>query len=367
MSLTRVLRRSGEDGLLAHIVRRFGRLAPRAPLGIGDDAALMGVPAGSPVTTDCLIEDRHFLRSDPPRLLGRKALAVNLSDLAAMGAKPEAFLLVLGIPDGLPGGYLEELLEGLLAAARRHRVALIGGDTSSSPYGLVITITAIGRAWRGRVLRRSGARPGDGIYVSGPLGAAATGRLLLARGWRARLDRRSRDLAGLSRPPSRRGPVRTRAERTRALEAVRSTLDPEPRLGLGALLVKRSIASAAIDLSDGLSTDLARLVSASRVGARLMAPAVPIHDSARSLGRSLGRDPLDLALSGGEDYELLFTVPPRKEAALVRIGLEAPGEEALLVGRITPRSSGLVLAGPSGRERRLSPAGFDHFKVPRSR
>lgn len=367
MSLTRVLRRSGEDGLLAHIVRRFGRLAPRAPFGIGDDAALLDVPAGSPVTTDCLIEDRHFLRSDPPYLLGRKALAVNLSDLAAMGAEPGSFLLVLGIPDGLPAGYLDDLLEGILSSARRHRIELIGGDTSASPAGLVISITAIGRAWRGRVLTRSGARPGDGLYLSGPIGAAATGRLLLSRGWRARTDRRSREITGLSRPPSRPAPIGKRSEKTRALEALRAGLDPAPRIELGRALARRSIASAAIDLSDGLSTDLARLGSASGVGARLLEAALPIHDAARRLGPVLGRDPLDLALSGGEDYELLFTVPPRKEAALTRMGLKTPEMGALLVGRITSRSSGLVLVGPSGRKRRLAASGFDHFRASRRR
>ncbi|HEY3175304.1 MAG TPA: thiamine-phosphate kinase [Candidatus Polarisedimenticolia bacterium] len=348
------LRRLGERGFIEELRRRFRGVTPPAPEGIGDDAALFH-PRHGPLllTTDCLIESRHFRRGEPPYLLGRKALAVNLSDVAAMGGRPAAFLLTLGIPDDLPARFLDDLVEGMASSAREHGVDLIGGDTSSSPGPLVISITLLGtaRAGRGtRALTRTGAAPGDAICVSGPLGGSAAGRRLLESGWRARLDGRRRALVGAARPAGAPAllPVR-------ALEALRSHLDPRPRLRLGRLLLEKRIASSAIDLSDGLSIDLSRLARASDVGARLLAPAIPIADCARAVGGALHVSPLDLALHGGEDYELLFTVPAAKQRLLARTG-------ALTIGRITGATGGLRMAEPSGRERPLAIAGFDHFR-----
>jgi thiamine-monophosphate kinase len=188
--------------------------------------------------------------------------------------------------------------------------------------------------------------------VSGALGASAAGRLLLEAGWRARLDA-SRALVGALRPAA--APVLLPV---RAIEALRMHLDPSPRLALGRALLARKIATACIDLSDGLSIDLARLAEASGVGARLLAPAIPIADCARSVGGALHVSPLHLALHGGEDYELLFTVPPARQHRLVGTG-------ALVIGRITSGSRGLKLVEPSGREQRLRAGGFDHFRPSR--
>jgi thiamine-monophosphate kinase len=358
-------RRLGERRLIDQIKARLREVAPPPPRGIGDDAALLGVPraGGLLVSTDCLIESQHFQRHEPAYLLGRKALAVNLSDLAAMGGRPVAFLMTLALPAALPPRFLDLLVDGLGSSAREHGVSLVGGDTSMSPGPIVISITILGRTSGRRsdaVLQRSGARAGDGIYVSGALGASATGRLLLQAGWRPRLDARRRHLRGVS-PARARGNATiaggTMATRTRALEALRAHLDPAPRLELGRALIESRIASAAIDISDGLSIDLDRLCEASRAGARLMSPAIPIADSARALAAPLGRDPLHLALHGGEDYELLFTVPASRERLVA-------GLDAIFIGRITPAARGLLICDARGRQRRLPPRGFDHFAAP---
>lgn len=353
------LRKLGERGLLDDIRRRFGGLAPASPAGIGDDAALLGTARNAwLVSTDCLIEHRHFRRDEPGWLLGRKSLAVNLSDIAAMGGRPDSFLLTLGIPDGLSSRFLDEFLGGLLSMAKENSVKLVGGDTSGSPGPLVISITILGRPGTrrpARLLARSGARPGDGIYVSGPLGGSAAGRAILDRGWRLRMDRARRRVVAVSSPPSARlaGADRRRVC-TRAAEAVRSHLDPVPRLELGRRLLERKIASSAMDLSDGVSTDLRRLAEASDVGARLLAPAIPIADSARALAPFVDAEPLGLALHGGEDYELLFTVPPSSESRLIDL-------DVTFIGRVTPRRGGLSLVDGSGGGSRLEPLGHDHF------
>jgi thiamine-monophosphate kinase len=305
---------------------------------------------------DALVESVHFRRDEPPFLLGRKALAVNLSDIAAMGGRPTHFLLTLLLPRDLPWDFLRRLLEGMAASAREHQVKLAGGDTCVSPGPLGISISVLGetRSASPPPLMRRGARPGDAIYVSGPLGASALGRRLLEAGWKPRLDRSGRKVAAAVPPkPGRAG----RAERVRAAEALRAHLDPRPRLDLGGWLRARGAATAAMDVSDGLALDLWRLTQASGVGARLLEPAIPIADPARRLAGAVGADPLALALHGGEDYELIFTVPPSRERQAIRAG-------GLFIGWIT-RGGGLVMSPASGPSKSLRPEGFDHFREPR--
>jgi thiamine-monophosphate kinase len=302
---------------------------------------------------DGLVESIHFRRDEPPFLLGRKALAVNLSDIAAMGGRPRRFLLTLAIPSDLTPAYLDALVAGLADAAAEAGVLLAGGDTCASPGPLMISITVLGELPGAEApLTRSGARAGDGLYVSGPLGVSATGRALLEAGWRPAMARRGRTI-DRAVPPGE----ATLTQRTRAREALRAHLDPRPRLDLGRHLRARRLASAAMDLSDGLAMDLRRLTDASGTGARVIGPAVPIGDAPRALAALLGREPIDLALHGGEDYELLIAVPPHREARLERLGL-------LFVGRLTPRRTGLVIADGVGGVSRLRPAGFDHFNRP---
>lgn len=357
-TLRQVNRRvTGEREFIESIQRIFTGATLPAPFGIGDDAALIKT-AGTGgtrhtrhlISTDALIEMRHFLRSEPPYLLGRKSLAVNLSDIAAMGATPVSFLLTLGIPSDVTKRYLDDFLAGLASSAREHGVALVGGDTSSSPGPFVISITILGRTGsRARILTRSGARPGDRLYVSGPLGGSSAGRALLSAGFRPRLDPTRRTLKGVARPS--RAP---HIAPVRLLEALRLHFEPSPRLELGSKLSGEGIASSAIDLSDGLSLDLARLAAASGVGARLLTPAIPIADCARAISSAFKIDPLRHALNGGEDYELLFTVPPGKEPLLA-------GKPVFFIGHVVRRRAGLTLEDGMGRRRTLRPGGFDHF------
>jgi len=302
-----------------------------------------------------MVESRHFRRNEPPWLLGRKCLAVNLSDIAAMGGRPTGFLLSLGIPSDLPRGFIDSMLDGLAAAAAEQDVPILGGDTSGSVSSLFISITILGAMPRRTApIIRSGARPGDGVYVSGALGGSAAGRRLLEAGWTARASGSRRGTIALRAP---RGARAARPLRARAMQAVRAHLDPTPRLELGRQLAGRRLASSAMDISDGLSLDLARLCAASGVGASVWAHAVPIADAARALAGQLGATPLDLALNGGEDYELVFTVPPSREGRLDHSGLDA-----FCIGRIVRRAAGLRLQDAAGRLTPLRPAGFDHFR-----
>ncbi|MBI3449120.1 MAG: thiamine-phosphate kinase [Acidobacteria bacterium] len=341
------LSRLGEAGFVDALVRRHRRAFLPPPHGPGDDAAVLG---RSLVTTDALIEDVHFRATEPPFLIGRKSLAVNLSDIAAMGGRPEAFVVALGLPSGLPARFLRALVDGLADGAAEAGVRWIGGDTVRSPRGVVIAITAIGRRGR-RILTRQGARPGDGVYVSGPLGASAAGRLLLEAGF-------SWNPAGAAGPPGRRIDPAARRE---AAELLRAHLDPRPRLAAGWFLASKGVASAATDLSDGLSVDLRRLCHASGVGARIEREAIPVSQATRAWARRRRRDALDLALHGGEDYELLFTVPRRREPLLARWPKDS-GAGPLLIGRITARRQGLRIARPDGRTEPIPPLGYDPFR-----
>ena len=336
------LRSLGEDAWIARLARRLGHAAPPPPEGIGDDAARLRPRAGRDLvwTTDLLVEDVHFRRRwAPPRLLGRKALAVNLSDLGAMGAVPRAFLLALAAPDSLPVSWLDAFAAGLADTARRAGAYCAGGDTTASRDRLSIGVSAIGEVRRGRLLTRRGARPGDGLWVSGPLGAAATGLRLLEAG------------QTLDRP----GPRGERAVRVRAL---RAHLDPQPPLGLGPWLADRGRARAAIDLSDGLAIDLGRLCAASGVGAVIELTSVPVHPAARRLAAEVGAEPLELALEGGEEYALLFAVPRRRESELRHLPPNI-GSRPLRIGNVTAK--GVRLRGEDGRERPLRPRGYRHF------
>lgn len=344
-----------EESFLKGVRRRFGAMAPAAPGGIGDDAAVLRPTRRGALlaAADALIESVHFRRHEPPWLLGRKALAVNLSDVAAMGGRATGFLLTLALPAGLPRGWIDLFLAGLHSIAAQHRVPLVGGDTCRSPGPILIAIAILGETAPGPPpLTRAGARPGDLVCVSGALGGSATGRRLLEAGWRPVMEGRGRRLARVRPPAGTRAPSRTLG--TRATEATRCHLDPSPRLELGRALREGRIATAAMDLSDGLALDGWRMAQASGVGLVLMEPALPIADAARAMSSALGTTPLDLALRGGEDYELLFTAPASLERRLGRL-------RALVVGRVVRRPVGVMLEDAQGRRRRLFPEGFDHF------
>lgn len=296
-------------------------------LGIGDDAALVRVAADSEtaITTDVLVAGVHFFEDADPSAVGHKALAVNLSDLAAMGAEPAWFLLDLTLPEA-DTSWLQRFTEGLFSVARRYNVQLIGGDTARGP--LSIAITAIGRVPEGKSLLRAGARPGDAVYVTGTLGDAA---LALA-------DRRGE--RRLTAPE--RAALRDRLER------------PLPRVAEGMAL--RDLASSAIDVSDGLLADLGHVLAASGVGARLTLGAIPLSATYRARLSEVG---WDYALAGGDDYELCFTVPPGQPAEIDALArrLDVP---LTAIGEITSGRA-LEIYDEAGRAYQPKGQGYDHF------
>jgi len=299
-------------------------------LGIGDDAAVVRPSPGRDwvLSTDSFVEGVHFLaRLHPPQAVGYKALARAVSDLAAMGAAPRYFLLTLSLPPGRTGSWLDKFARGMARAARRFGMRLIGGDVSRHSQ-VVAALTVIGEARPGFALTRSGARPGDALYVTGRLGAAQSGlELLLSKGARA--------ISG-----------------QRASYSLKRHLYPDPRLALAAWLAAKRLASSAMDLSDGLSTDLARLSAAGKVGAVVHSAALPLGPDNLEQAAALHR-----ALHGGEDYELLFTVPPRLAP---RVPPSFRGVPITRIGEITSQRK-ISLLDAAGRAKPLHPRGWDHF------
>ena len=339
----------GEQGLIDRIARMNRGARPRPVLGIGDDTAVLRLPPRADLlfTTDFLTDGVHFRAEYTPGfLLGHKALAVNLSDIAAMGGLPHSFVVSLGLPRSTPAGYAQAIARGLIDRARRSGVALVGGDTCAARE-MFVNVALLGFVERGRAVRRDGARPGDALYVTGSLGASAAGLRLLHAG---------------GRPPA--GGRRDSAARAKAAAArvIRAHLDPEPRLAAGRAIGAAGLASAMIDLSDGLAADLPRLCRAGGTGALIEEAAVPVSAAARAvLG---GTAALRAAIAGGEDYELLFAARPAQSASIARLAraLRLP---VTRIGMIVPRRLGIRILGRDGRYRPLPAPGFEHF--PRGR
>lgn len=297
-------------------------------LGVGDDCALLAPAPGQQlaVSTDTLVEGRHFVSTVPPERLGHKALAVNLSDLAACGARPLAFTLALSMPR-VDEAFLAGLARGMRLLAQRAGIALVGGDTTAGP--LALTVTVFGEVPPGAALLRSGACPGDTVWVSGTLGDA---RLAL-EAFRGTIS------LGMG-----------------AFEAARRAMEqPEPRVELG--LALRGVATSAIDISDGLLGDLGHILERSRVGAQLRLEALPRSPHLASQPEPLRRSCL---LAGGDDYELLFTAPAQAEAAVLDAGARA-GVPVTAVGRIVAASGLHVLDGQGAPVPLDNLGGFDHF------
>lgn len=311
---------------------RAGRGKDRIALGIGDDCALLAPAPGRQVaiSSDMLVEDRHFFAGADPFMLGHKALAVNLSDLAAMGARPVAFTLALALPRADPA-WLEGFSQGLFALADEHDCELIGGDTTKGPLNICITV--FGEITPGHALRRSQARPGDDIWVSGTLGDA---RLALA-GY----------LQELALDP------RAQAEAGQRMHM------PTPRVALGLALAAAPLAHAALDISDGLVGDLGHILAASSVGATLDVDALPA-------GPVLARQEIALrrrfTAAGGDDYELCFTAPAARRAQVVAAAALAATPVAR-VGTIEA-APGLRLVDAHGAPLELGLTGWDHFSTP---
>jgi len=327
----------GELDLIARLKRRVGPAPAWLPVGIGDDAAVIEPPRGGldVITTDCLIEDVHFRRAwTAARAIGHKAVAVNVSDLAAMGASPRAVFLSLALPPDLAVADFDGLIDGVVSAAGAHGAVLAGGNLARSPGPLMVDVTAVGACARRRVLIRGGGRPGDALYVTGAVGAAAAGLAMLSAG----VDRDALDAA--------------------ARACIERYEQPVPRARCGRIVAASRAASACIDLSDGLAEGARQMADASGTGVRLIAAAVPVHEGARAWAELRAIDPIRLALEGGEDYELLFAVPPRRRRAFAGALRRCPDLTVTYVGDLT-RETGAAL--DRGGTTEPLPAGFRHF------
>jgi thiamine-monophosphate kinase len=327
---------------IRHRAASTARGAGALRLGIGDDCAILAPPRGHEivVTTDMSLEGRHFRRDwHPARSVGHRALARGLSDLSAMGARPLAAFLSIAIPRTVAGepAWIESFLTGLLDLAAATKTPLAGGDTAEAACSLItIDMVLLGATPAGRALRRSGAQPGDRIFVTGSLGGAAA------------------ELAGLAASAATRGAGKVSKA---APGNLHPHLFPQPRLAVGQALLRRRLASACIDLSDGLSTDLAHLCTASNVAAEIHAAQLPLHPLA---GAQPPEAALHHALHGGEDYELLFTAP-----AAAAVPRAIAGVPVTCIGEIrrAGRSRPLVsLIAADGTRTPLDPGGWEHLK-----
>lgn len=325
----------GEFGLIRNIQELFPRTSPGSIVGIGDDSAVLRCSRSAALlaTTDMLLENVHFDLSYTDFFsLGWKSAAVNLSDIAAMGGTARFLLTALGIPSYVTAEQIRQFYRGVRELCKMYGTALVGGDTCGSRDGFVVCITALGETIKARAIVRSGASPGDRIYVTGSLGDSAAGMEILKR-------RAGGNSAGERR-------------------LIQKHLRPVPRLDVGRALARAGIASAMIDVSDGLSSDLGHICEESRVGAEVIADTVPVSDSILKLRGRLDKAPLDYALGGGEDYELLFTVPAPRIPKLRSLTLDVPITEIGLV--IATRRCYLK---SDGKRKLLRPLGYDHFRT----
>jgi thiamine-monophosphate kinase len=321
----------------------------RVILGPGDDAAVIAADAGPVVaTTDMLVESVDFLPNEDPEVIGRRAVAVNLSDLAAMGAQPRWFLLSIGLPAGRGEDFALAIARGAIARGGEFGARLVGGDLSRA--GATLVSVAMWGSPEGRPLTRSGAAAGEVVYLSGSPGRAAAG-LLLAR----RLEAFSSHGA---QPMPRFGGL----SMSHVEELLRAYRDPEPRVALGAELARSGLATAVIDVSDGLGVDAGRLARASGVRLALEADAMPAAESLRAFCEVENRSPVELIVSGGDDYELLFCAPDAAAEGLRQVSIRA-GVAVTRIGSALAGSGATMRQGR--REREIGEAGHDHFELRR--
>ena len=325
--------RGGENEIIERLIKHYAFSHPMLKKGIGDDAAVWlaaGAREFQLATTDMLVEEIDFRREwITPRELGRKSIAVNLSDLGAMGARPRFFTVSLGMPANVTKRWIREFYDGLTACGFEHGAVLVGGDLSRADK-ITISITAFGESENRKITYRSGGRPGDLLFVTGTLGKSAAGLKLLQLG----ITR--------SRSGSRR-------------EALRAHRMPEPRCAVGRWLAQSGNVRCMMDISDGLAADLPRMCAASEVDAEIFAEKIPIFAESALWGC----DPLELALSGGEDYELLFAVPRAKKHFLKKLPPEFP--PVMHIGSMLEGNGKVWIAGDGITRRRLTIKGFDHF------
>ncbi len=352
--------------------------------GIGDDAAVIEHldSSNTVITTDLLVEEVDFFRAaTPPKLLGHKALAVSMSDIAAMGARPRWSLVSIGLPaDVWETKFKEEFFAGYFSLADQFAVTLVGGDVSRTPDRIVIDSIVLGDVSAGAAVLRSGAQPGDHIYVTGTLGGSAAGLRMIEKGARlgdrglvalpraaklrdgrnltVREDARSRKLTGKRSRKTRDVEQIMQTSEAKAIEALLfRQLCPQPRVGWGIILGEERLATAMIDISDGLSSDLDHLCGESKVGALINSQDLPIDSQVVEVCGRRALDPLMLALHGGEDFELLFTARPENGARLPK---QVDGIPVSRIGKVT-NEAGVIRVAERNRVWNLKPGGFEHF------
>ncbi|HUO58454.1 MAG TPA: thiamine-phosphate kinase [bacterium] len=334
----RTLQSVGEFGFIEKIRESLKAKNPSVTLGVGDDAAVFKPTAGHEMifTTDMLVEGRHFdFKWITPWQLGAKSMAVNVSDCAAMGAKPTVAVVSLGVPKDYPVADLEAFYDGMKSWGEQFGAQIVGGDTVGSDK-FVVNVALIGEVESGKALKRGGAKAGDALFVTGTLGDSAAG------------------LHSLQNPTSK-------GKETASL-LVKRHLTPIPRFNTGRVLSTRKSASSAIDISDGLSSEVHHLCEESGLGAEIHEEAIPYSAALIHYCDENHLDPLRFALEGGEDYELLFTVPLTKISEVVQ---KLPGETGVAVksiGRMVPKSKGITFITRKGERIPLEAKGFDHFK-----
>lgn len=330
----------GEFKLIERLQRRMPPPRPGLRLSIGDDTAAWQPTAGMVVlaTCDSQVEGRHFLRSKAaPYQIGRKSLAVNLSDVAAMGGTPTCALVSLGVPNDLEVEFLDELYRGLLDEAKPFEVSIAGGNFSSADQ-IFIDVTLFGECDPQTMLTRSGAKPDDVVCVTGNLGAASVGvDVLLAE---------------------RVVPVRAAARDF----VLRAALTPTPRVREGQVIARSGLATAMVDISDGLAADMGHICDESHVSVRLFAEPLPIDDKTVDVSTAMGRDPLDPALHGGEDYELLFTAKRETAEKLCALVQAETGTPVNIIGDILPQGEARTFIRGNGRMIPLHNRGWNHFR-----
>jgi len=330
-------REIGEFGFIDSIKEQCVTSLKGVVKGIGDDCAVFGPYSGRVLlfTTDMLIEDIHFLRDRiTPYQLGWKAIAVNLSDIAAMGGEPLYCLISLGIPVEMDVELIQDFYKGMKDICERYRVNIVGGDTVASPDKLTINVSLIGDAKEGEVLYRSGARPGDKIYLTGNVGDSSAGLKILKN--------------EISPPRSMSG------------HFLKTHNEPKPLIETGRIVATSRLASSMIDLSDGLLSDLGHICEESRVGALLFGSKIPLSSELKLLASRANFNPLDLALSGGEDYLLLLTVPEANTHDLELLFEDNRPSPLYLIGEMT-EEQGIRMVTEDGSVEELGPKGFNHF------
>jgi len=365
-----------ERDLIARIEATLPPQPAWLPVGIGDDAAVVEPERNrlEVLSVDTIVEGVHFDRAFcPPEAIGHRALAVNLSDLAAMGAAPRVALLALALPNALPLTDFDGMIGGFTTLAVEHRVHVVGGNLTRSPGPLMVDVTVIGTAKRRQVLTRAGARPGDAVYVSGEIGSARAGLALLRASVgshqssgispQSAVDSQSRQSGSprLTSDDSRLTPDDSRLT-TDDWRLTTAYLRPSPQVRLGVWLGRNRAANACIDLSDGLADGVHRIAEASGVGIAVDAEALPMAAAARDVFASRGDDPIVEALIGGDDYELLFTVGRRRTRSLVAAAQHA-GVALTRIGECTDRQGVVLRRG--GSEAPLPSTGYAHFAASR--